>query len=287
MDNHESVFRKAAVARLSVPDELTEPLSIVRPRDFLVLTAITLVLCGAIVWSMAGRIAVTVPGLGIVRSSAASQAITSAQPARVLRIRAVSGSTVEASSPLVELRLAALRNTNGAALSPNGSAPTQIVVSPFRARIVEIAVKPGDNVAAGALLLTIEPADADLNAVLFLPEHLASQVRPGLEVFLSPKAFPTQQFGLLLGTVSNVAPSPTSDTGVKQQLNDASLAQLCLQQHFRVRVDVQLRRDEKQPGWQWSTGSGPEQSLYGGGQVAGEVVLRRERPIQWVMPWLR
>jgi multidrug efflux pump subunit AcrA (membrane-fusion protein) len=289
IDKREDVFRKRVVARLSVPDELTEPLAIARPRDWLILAGLGLIVGSAIVWAAIGRLAVTVQGAGVLHSSAATQEIRATVPAQVLRVRAVSGATVDAGSPLIELQPATLRKSDGTARDQNGNqnAKLQTIVSPFRARVVEIAVKPGDDISADTRLLTLEPADAELQAVLFLPDSMAGQIHSGLEVWLSPKAFPAQQYGLLHGIVSNVAPSPTSDAGVKQLLRDEAFARSCLQQHMRVRVDVKLRRDEGQPDRHWPSGNGADQPLDTGAQVNGEIVLNRERPIQWVLPWLR
>ena len=51
MKETDTVFRNIAMARLSAPDELTEVLSITRPADWLILSALALLLVGGLVWA--------------------------------------------------------------------------------------------------------------------------------------------------------------------------------------------------------------------------------------------
>jgi len=272
MDEREAVFRSVAVGRLTSPDELTDMLGIARPLDWLILSAIGLLLGTALIWSIAGRLPVVVAGEGILQRAGGAEDVVAPQAGRVSRIWAVGGQTVEAGDPLLELR--------------NGSGALR-VNAPFRARVLEVAASSGQAVLEHAPLLTLEPAGQPLRAVLFMPESMAGQIQPGLEVRLIPKDFPPQQYGFLAGTVSHVTPAPISDRGLREALNGEAQVQLCIVHRRRIRVDVDLHPDSHNPsGWQWSSHSGPPQ-LPSRTEVRAEIVLRQERPIARVLPWAR
>lgn len=64
-----SIFRQAALDRLSSPDQLDRLMYIIRPRGWLALAGLWLVLAFAMVWSVFGRLPTTITGTGILLSS--------------------------------------------------------------------------------------------------------------------------------------------------------------------------------------------------------------------------
>lgn len=68
-DRKKSIFRKASLTRLSSPDRLDELIEVVKPQDWIPLVALGgLVLAGA-VWSIFGRIPISVSGQGVLLRS--------------------------------------------------------------------------------------------------------------------------------------------------------------------------------------------------------------------------
>src|SRR5687767_1511235 len=60
------MFRKAALEQLASPDQLDQLLRVTTPRGWIGLGAISALLIAAIIWGVAGRIAATVTGQGIL-----------------------------------------------------------------------------------------------------------------------------------------------------------------------------------------------------------------------------
>ena len=60
------IFRKEAVERLSSPERLDQLMTVVRPRDWLVLVTFALLAALAVCWSIWGRLPVTVTGRGVL-----------------------------------------------------------------------------------------------------------------------------------------------------------------------------------------------------------------------------
>jgi hypothetical protein len=76
-----------------------------------------------------------------------------------------------------------------------------------------------------------------------------------------------------------------SDNGLRHFLDRRELAELCIAQQLRIRVDVVLSSNRGN-----SVGGPAEemhQQLAGGMKVKAEITLGEEHPIGWVLPWLQ
>ena len=62
----QEMFRKAALENLSTPDQLDAGMQITRPRAWISLCAILLLLFAAVVWSIVGTLPASVEGQGII-----------------------------------------------------------------------------------------------------------------------------------------------------------------------------------------------------------------------------
>ena len=55
-ENHQTVFRKKTLERISSPDQLTDYLCVTNPGIWVILVAVILLLAGVFAWSMVGRL---------------------------------------------------------------------------------------------------------------------------------------------------------------------------------------------------------------------------------------
>jgi HlyD family secretion protein len=62
----QEMFRKAALESLSTPDQLDSGIQIIRPRAWIALCAVLLLLLAAVVWSVVGTLPASVEGQGII-----------------------------------------------------------------------------------------------------------------------------------------------------------------------------------------------------------------------------
>lgn len=60
------LFREASLQKLSSPEQLDQLLRVTRPKGWLALAAVGLILAAALIWSIVGQIATNVPGQGIL-----------------------------------------------------------------------------------------------------------------------------------------------------------------------------------------------------------------------------
>jgi hypothetical protein len=55
-ENHQTVFRKKTLERISSPDQLTDYLCVTNPGIWVILVAVILLLAGVFAWSMVGTL---------------------------------------------------------------------------------------------------------------------------------------------------------------------------------------------------------------------------------------
>ncbi|HOC17347.1 MAG TPA: NHLP bacteriocin system secretion protein [Vicinamibacterales bacterium] len=166
-------------------------------------------------------------------------------------------------------------------------AATAQVESPYSGLIVEQRADPGDLVAVGQVVFALELADEQLDSVVFVPME-GKQLKPGMQVQLSPAGVAWEDYGYMLGTVRSVSLSPASSASMNELLRNDTLVRQFADRGGAYMVTVDLFEDPGTPsGFKWTTRRGPDLQLGGGTLLGARFVLREERPITLVIPALR
>jgi NHLM bacteriocin system secretion protein len=164
---------------------------------------------------------------------------------------------------------------------------TTSAIAPSEGRVIETKVYPGAMVNAGAPLVTIQPAEGALQALIYVPSKQAKHVVAGMEVHLSPSGTRPEEQGYLLGTVLTVAAYPVSQLAVLRKLENETLANSITGQGPVSEVRVALRRDPAGIGYQWSAHRGQRGTLSGGTLCGARLVIGRQRPLTLVAPLMK
>jgi len=138
------------------------------------------------------------------------------------------------------------------------------VPAPQAGRIAALLVSPGQAVAAGQLLATLLPADAELEAELEVPTRAAGFVQAGTPVKLRVDAFPYARFGQLPARVREVAQSTVAPTELAPAEGGV----------YRVRVALSPT-DNAALAWR--------RSLKPGMRVQASLVAEKRTLIEWVV----
>ena len=285
MIKRESIFRKTVTDRLSVPDEFTEPVTVIRAADWLLLAAVGMVLGSVFLWSLVSRIPVRVEARGLV-GPARQTVLTAPGEATVSRICVGSG-MAETGAVLIELS-PDKSEPNQRKIQPRSCAEIEQhsssydVVAPYRARIAEVLVVPGEHVSARSDLVVLEPAEPPPNAVVLVQRAMADRITIGAPVALRPNGASPGHYRQVLGRVSKIARSPISNAGLVSLLQQSPLVQDCIVLDLRIRVDVIL--DDSVT---WEDDNGPAETTLQEGlplntPVEGQIFIGRERPIAWL-----
>ncbi|WP_439594919.1 NHLP bacteriocin system secretion protein [Falsiroseomonas sp.] len=162
------------------------------------------------------------------------------------------------------------------------------VTAPLSGRVVQINVRPGAQMNAGAEILAIEAGRGGLQLLLFLPPREARTVVPGMAVRVVPTTVQREEFGNILGEVEDVSDFPLSEQGLRGLLQNEALARTFMRNGAPHRARVRLLTDPAQPGrLLWTSNRGAEVLVDVGMLADALVEVRRQAPITLVIPLLR
>lgn len=166
------------------------------------------------------------------------------------------------------------------------------VVSPHVGRVVEQRVNPGDLVAPGSPILSIDPTTArpdpsELEVLLYVQAAEGKKIQPGMRVRISPSTARREEFGFIEGEVSSVSQFPASRRGMLRVLGNEELVEQFLAAGPALSVIATMSRDPATPsGFEWSSGEGPDEGLSSGTPCTATITVREQAPITLVLPAL-
>ena len=266
-----SPFRANALSRLSSPEQLDAAVRVTRPRAWIALTAIGLVLVAFIAWSLFGTVQSTFPASGILLSPFGTSNTVATHAGQVTRVLVSQGDGVSAGEPV-----AAVRTATGT---------TETVTASESGQVTEILAYPGHPVAAGGPIMTIQPTGQPLRAFLFVPVGSSQPIKTGMAVQLFVATVPSEQYGLLLGTVARVGTHPVTRVGVNALLNNPDLTAQIFGGNPVIQVEVDLERSSTSPsGYAWTSGGGPSAQVAAGTLASATIILSTRHPISMLFP---
>jgi multidrug efflux pump subunit AcrA (membrane-fusion protein) len=274
-----TLFRRQALARLDDIDELDRLVTVTHPRAWLTLGAVAALIITALVWASVGRLATTVDGEGILLAGSHVMRVSTIEGGQLEALEIGLGDEVQSGEAVATMLLA------GA-----GSSPTEhgTVVSPYSGRIVSLQAYPGQYVAPGAPILTVEPDGVPLSATLYLPVDTGKKVRLGQEVQIMPANANVDEYGFIPARVTFVATLPSTPESMQAVLQNAFLVQQFADTGPAIRVEARLEKDDSTPsGYAWSSSTGPATTLSAGTTCTARIVLSRSAPITYAFPALQ
>ena len=185
-----------------------------------------------------------------------------------------------------ELELSEARRQLAALESERGRSTA--VVSPFDGRVVEVKGARGMLVSMEAPLVSLERAAGESDAievVMYVAAASGKKILPGVEAQIVPATVKREERGYLLGTVRYVSDYPATPQSLLATLGNEELVRdlAGVSAPFEIRID--LAKDGA--GYLWSRGSDKRPAMRPGTLCSGEVLVRKERPIGFVIPALR
>jgi HlyD family secretion protein len=162
------------------------------------------------------------------------------------------------------------------------------VRAPVSGRVVEYKAPVGGRATAGAPVIGIESGVTGLQLVLYLPPDQGKQVKPGMDVRISPSTVKREEHGTMIGTVIEVSDFPSTSQAMLATLGNERLVQQFSPRGAPFAARVELTRDPKTTtGYRWSGTVGPPTTLSSGTLAEAEVTVREVAPITFVIPLLR
>lgn len=263
------LYRKAALDKLSSPEELDRLMQITRPGAWIVLAGFGSVLLMILLWSIFGSITTPLERSGMLTLSNPVTYVTAPVAGQVVEINKEPGDLVAA-----EISLARISTAEG----------TIAVVSPANGRVLSLRVEIGDPVDAGSPLFSIETfagGAREREVVAYVTLDDQQRIDLGMDVQILPSTVEREKYGYLKGKVAAVAQFEATHAEMLAILGDKGFVEKITAAGplFEVRIRIQTHDDGT---YQWSASNGPDAELVIGTPCQITIVIDKESPISKV-----
>lgn len=246
------IFRKAALERLSSPDQLDSMLKVTTPMSWVGIGSAAALAAAVVVWSFVGSIPETVSAPGFFVDSYHTNTLYSTAAGKVKELLVEPGTLVEPGMPILELK-----HTDGELVS---------VESDQNGWISETLIKKGSAVTPNAELFRISPVtEQDISLVCYVDFDTAKFIKPGMKALV----------GSTEAVVTNVDRYIASEQAMAELLGaDGRLTEMVVQNGPVTTVTCELCLGEKEE-CEW---------ISVGDQAEVQIILAEYTPISKVFP---
>lgn len=166
------------------------------------------------------------------------------------------------------------------------------IYSPFDGDIIEVLVNKGDRVTTGASLALMEhqkdPNSKPSFIVYgFVPVDLGKRIKIGLPVQMALSTVQEQEFGKMLGHVTDVSEFAVSPERLAKLIpNQALLSFLLGANKAVIQLEITPERDPSTPsGYKWTTAEGSPIPITSGTVCKIEAIIEEVKPFYFVFPF--
>jgi HlyD family secretion protein len=164
------------------------------------------------------------------------------------------------------------------------------IMSPASGRVQEIVVGPGQVLAAGTRLGSLEVQDAEgrLVCVTYFSVRDGKRIRPGMPAQVTPDTIARERFGGILGRVDSVSPYPVTRESAALVVGRTELIDQLMKTGPQIEVVSELEVDRFTPSrFRWSSSRGPDLQVSAGTTTTVRVTVEERAPLTYVLPFLR
>lgn len=162
--------------------------------------------------------------------------------------------------------------------------------SGYSGRVEEIAAKPGQVIAAGSNLATlnVETPSDKLVSVTYFTVQDGKRIKPGMPVQVTPSTVKRERFGGITGSVTSVSTLPATPQGALVLVGNEETVKSLMSGDRTIEVFAQLDESSATAsGYQWSSSTGPQQKISAATTTAVRVKVGEQSPISYIIPLLK
>jgi HlyD family secretion protein len=168
-----------------------------------------------------------------------------------------------------------------------GQVSNSNIASSYNGRISQVIPRAGDTVTAGSVIAFVGDASADLQVQLFVAAAEWNLVKAGQPVLITATAFPPEEYGQLVGSVTTVAELPAAQDELERVLASVGGIPDLLDQGVHIVTVAPALDPSTKSGFEWTGGVGPPDTLPAASSVGGTIDIASRRPIELIIPLLR
>ncbi len=165
---------------------------------------------------------------------------------------------------------------------------THEILAPVSGRVAEIKAAAGAVLNSGDPVLSIRPATATLEALIYVPPADGKRIVAGMQALVSPSSARKEEYGSIRGRITEIAAFPASLQGMVAVLQSPDLAEEFSSDGPPYASRVSLDPDPLTvSGLAWTSTRGAGRTVSPGTLVEVEIRVASRPPISLVAPALR
>jgi NHLM bacteriocin system secretion protein len=170
------------------------------------------------------------------------------------------------------------------------------IKSEYNGKVLEVAAVPGQLIGAGNRLGSIaaEEPNSQLVGVAYFADKDGKQIKPGMQVQVTPSIVKRERYGGIVGEVTQVSSFPVTPQNMAAIIGNENLAQNLADNITRsggqapVQVFAKLQTDPNTfSEYKWSSSQGPSLKISSGTTTQVRVTVGKIAPISYVIPLFR
>ncbi len=165
------------------------------------------------------------------------------------------------------------------------------VITSYSGRVLEVSVDEDKFVNKGTNILTMELMGQDienLEGIIYVSPGDGKLVKPGMKVDISPANVKQEEYGFMIGIVTDVSEFPSTTQGMMRLLQNDNLLKSLSGGGAPIEVKVTLKPSLKTfSGYKWSSKDGPPIKLNSGTLCFSSIIVMEQAPVTLVIPLLK
>lgn len=164
------------------------------------------------------------------------------------------------------------------------------VVSDSNGRILDLSIVPGQFVAAGTRLTTLEQKQPtrSLVAINYFTVGDAKRILPGMAVEITPDLFQRDRFGGIVGQVRSVSRLPATAQDISRIVGNEEIAKELTSKGAVVQVVATLQPDSSTfSRYRWTFDRGPQLQISEGTTATVRVIVEQRTPVSYLVQGIR
>lgn len=262
------LYRKAALERISSPEQLDKVLKVTSPMSWLALIGITIIIVVTVIWSIVGTIPVTITSAGIISSPVGCNAVYTQEAGSVVSVHVRTGDELHLGDPILTFR--------------NASNEAITILSDQVGTVAAVLAAGGDTLTPGSEVIRVTPsAQGKQIVVCYVPLAQAKKLERGMMVNVALSSLDSSSYGSMAARVVNIDAYATSVDSMMGVLGaNNNLTATFTQNGAVVAVACELYPDANTvSGYYWSNEKGGSVSVSNGSLVTAKIVTEEVAPI--------
>ena len=263
------LYRKSALERMASPEQLDKALKITSPLSWLSLGGVTLIIVVTAIWSVVGRIPVTITTNGIIASPVNTNAVYTENAGTVDSVYVSVGDEIRPGDEVALVEVS------------DGSAYT--IKSDQIGTASAVDILAGDTVGQGVPILYVSPEAVSRQVVVcYVNVTDVKKISRGMPAYVYLNSADSQRYGHMKARVINIDEYAASNKGMNYVLGeDNNLSSFFTSSGAVAAVTCELSlSEESASGYAWSNKKGKELNVTNGSLVSVKIIMEEISPIK-------